>query len=137
MSGTSLRTTSSTLEASVTTSLVIASIPPERVEWWRRFADHLRHDQAAPRAEWQRRHDVDRITIWVTPQDQVIVLTEGRDLIEVLDRMRRSDDGFDRWMGDWLRQLAGDDPLEWATDRCVEPVIDTRPDSGGWRGWPR
>lgn len=121
----------------MSTSLVIAAVVPGRAEWWRRFADHLRLDQASRRAEWQRRHDLTRITVWVTPHDQVLFLTEGRDLIEVFDRMARSDDAFDAWMVAWLHRLTDAEPLDWAVDNCVEPVIDTKPDGTGWRGWPR
>ncbi|MCB0996879.1 MAG: hypothetical protein KDB21_17415 [Acidimicrobiales bacterium] len=119
------------------TSLVIAPVEPGRAEWWRRLAEHLRTDQAPRRAEWQRRHDLSRITVWVTPKDQVLLLTEGRELIEVLHRMTTSEDDFDQWLCSWLRQLVGGDPVDWAVDHGVEAVLDTKPDGAGWRGWPR
>lgn len=111
-------------------TVTIAPIAIGKVDAWRAFVAELQGPRRIEWAQSQRRRGITRQVITLASGDPAlaVVYTETGDVEASADRLAESEDPFDTWYRDRVRDLHVE-PYD------TEVVFDSAPRPGPWRGW--
>lgn len=112
-------------------TITIRPVAPGKLDDWRAFHAELMGPRRIEWAQSQRRRGITRQVVSLAQNGDhafAIVFTEGRDPTASLRTLGDSNDQFDLWLRERVRDLHGD-------ALASEVTLDTAPRPGSWRGW--